>query len=93
MLERSKYGMLWGVTKPRTSSSNRRSLKPAREIDSDTKQTEHPTPEEIRRVMSALGRIGGPKGGKARAKKLSAKRRRDIAKRAASARWSSDESK
>jgi hypothetical protein len=35
----------------------------------------------------ALGRMGGLKGGKARAKALSAKRRADIAKKAASNRW------
>lgn len=37
----------------------------------------------------ALGRLGGVKGGKARAKKLSARRRSEIAKKAARARWSS----
>jgi hypothetical protein len=36
----------------------------------------------------ALGRLGGLKGGKARAEKLSAKRRTEIAKKAAKARWS-----
>jgi hypothetical protein len=35
----------------------------------------------------ALGRLGGLKGGKARANKLSAKERAEIAKKAASARW------
>lgn len=35
----------------------------------------------------ALGRLGGKKGGPARAKKLSAKRRKEIAKKAAEARW------
>jgi len=35
----------------------------------------------------ALGRLGGLKGGKARAKSLSAKERRRIAKDAAEARW------
>jgi len=35
----------------------------------------------------ALGRKGGLKGGKARAKKLSAKRRSEIAKKAAKSRW------
>lgn len=35
----------------------------------------------------ALGKLGGPKGGRARAKKLSAKRRSEIAKRAALSRW------
>ena len=36
----------------------------------------------------ALGRLGGLKGGKARAEKLSSKRRVEIAKKAAKARWS-----
>ena len=35
----------------------------------------------------ALGRLGGLKGGKARAESLSAKKRKDIAKKAAAARW------
>jgi hypothetical protein len=35
----------------------------------------------------ALGRMGGAKGGKARAKKLSATKRKAIAKKAARARW------
>lgn len=35
----------------------------------------------------ALGRLGGSKGGKARAANLTAKRRSEIAKRAAQARW------
>ncbi len=34
-----------------------------------------------------LGRLGGLKGGKARAAKLSAKERREIAKKAAEIRW------
>lgn len=36
----------------------------------------------------ALGKLGGKVGGPARAKKLSAKRRSAIAKKAARARWS-----
>ena len=35
----------------------------------------------------ALGRLGGLKGGNARAKKLSAKKRKEIAQKAAKARW------
>jgi hypothetical protein len=35
----------------------------------------------------ALGRLGASKGGKARAAKLSAKKRAEIARRAAKARW------
>ena len=36
----------------------------------------------------ALGRLGGLKGGSARAKKLSLKKRKEIAKKAAEKRWS-----
>lgn len=35
----------------------------------------------------ALGRLGGAKGGKARAEKLTAEERREIARKAAEARW------
>lgn len=49
--------------------------------------TEGPTPDEIRRVMSALGKIGGPRGGKARAAILSDRRKTEIARKAAKARW------
>jgi len=37
----------------------------------------------------ALGKLGGPKGGKARAEKLSPRKRKQIAKKAAAARWRS----
>ncbi len=37
----------------------------------------------------ALGRLGGLKGGKARAEKLSPRKRKQIAKKAAFARWNS----
>jgi hypothetical protein len=36
----------------------------------------------------ALGRLGGLKGGKARAEKLTIERKKEIAKKAAQARWS-----
>lgn len=41
----------------------------------------------------ALGRLGGLKGGKARAGKLSAERRAEIAKKAAQARWEKEKNK
>jgi hypothetical protein len=41
----------------------------------------------------ALGRLGGLKGGVARAKKLTAKERKNIAAKAASARWGKDKKK
>jgi len=41
----------------------------------------------------ALGRLGGLKGGPARARKLSAKRRSQIASKAAKASWAKKKSK
>ena len=46
-----------------------------------------PTEERKNPHAQALGRLGGTKGGKARAAKLSAKRRQEIARIAARARW------
>jgi len=50
-----------------------------------------PTPEDEGKNPAAvtLGRLGGLKGGKARAKSLTKKRRAAIAKKAAKARWRS----
>ncbi len=49
---------------------------------------QEPMPDEGKNPAAvALGRLGGVKGGKARAAKLSAKRRSAIAKKAARARW------
>lgn len=47
---------------------------------------EEPKPEKNPAAV-ALGRLGGLKGGKARAAKLTKKRRSEIAKKAAEARW------
>jgi hypothetical protein len=44
--------------------------------------------DELKAAASALGKKGGLKGGPARAKSLTAKRRSEIAKKAARARWS-----
>jgi len=44
-------------------------------------------PPEKNPAAVSLGRLGGLKGGKARAAKLSSMRRKEIARRAALARW------
>jgi hypothetical protein len=44
-------------------------------------------PKEKNPTAVTLGRLGGLKGGKARADKLSAAKRKAIAKKAAQARW------
>ncbi len=46
-----------------------------------------PAEPEKNPAAVALGRLGGLKGGKARANKLSKKRREEIALKAAKARW------
>ena len=72
-----------------------RSSKPPRDlnrfakfiVDSATGQIE-PDPETGKNPAAvALGRLGGQKGGKARAEKLSPAKRKAIAKKAAAARW------
>ena len=57
--------------------------------------TEQPPPQEPPKAAPrkknpaavALGKLGGPKGGAARAKKLSPEERKAIAQKAARARW------
>lgn len=44
-------------------------------------------PADVSAAAAALGRRGGLKGGPARAAKLSAKKRSEIAQKAAAARW------
>ena len=45
------------------------------------------SPKDKNPAAVALGRLGGLKGGKARAAKLTQKQRSEIARRAATARW------
>ena len=52
-----------------------------------TGQAEKPEEKEKNPAAVSLGRLGGLKGGKARAEKLSAKERSAIAKKAAQKRW------
>ena len=52
------------------------------EIEADTVADDGKNPAAV-----ALGRLGGLKGGKARAESLSKKKRTEIAKKAATARW------
>lgn len=50
-------------------------------------QPEEPVDEGKNPAAVALGRLGGLKGGKARAAKLTKEQRSEIAKRAAETRW------
>lgn len=75
---------------PKRSSKGRLDLNQlAKSIVDQATGEESKQPEEPEKnpAAVALGRLGGLKGGAARAKKLTAEERSDIAKKAASARW------
>jgi len=59
-------------------------------VDIATGQTQEAV-ESDKGPMSALGRAGGLRGGRARAEKLSSIQRVEIARRAAAARWRKDD--
>jgi hypothetical protein len=69
----------------------------AASIVKEATEPEEPTPEpakpEKNPAAVALGRLGGKKGGPARAKKLTAAKRKEYAQRAANARWAKEKSR
>lgn len=69
----------------------KRSRKPPKDLNKlasyITEQTTEEKDSEKNPAAVALGRLGGKKGGPARAKKLSKKRRKEIAQKAAKTRW------
>ncbi len=68
---------------PKRSSSQKKSNKNKNDVD--IIQTLTPDGKNLAAVM--LGHLGGLKGGRARAEKLSKERRQEIAKKAAMFRW------
>jgi hypothetical protein len=55
------------------------------------KLLEFPTPVKVKNPAAvALGKLGGSKGGKIRAAKLSDERKKEIAQQAARARWAKE---
>ena len=53
-----------------------------------TGEIEKETPQdEVKKAAAALGRLGGLKGGKARAASLTPEKRKEIAQKAAARRW------
>lgn len=78
---------------PNRSSKRPRDVNQLAKLIADraTGQAEPEKPDQGKDPAAvSLGRRGGLKGGKARAEKLSAKRRAQIAKKAAAARWSKE---
>jgi hypothetical protein len=76
---------------PRRSSKQKDSQQIARSIlDQVVPDAEPAKPEKKKNPAAvALGRLGGMKGGKARAAKLTADQRAEIARKAAKTRWQS----
>ena len=56
-------------------------------LEAVIEKTEQDAAREKNPAAVALGRLGGLKGGKARAKSLSKRRRKEIARKAAKTRW------
>jgi hypothetical protein len=71
-----------GIKRP--TDFNQRALQIVREATGEEPKQE---PPEKNPHAVALGRLGGKKGGKARAEKLTAEERREIARKAAEVRW------
>ena len=78
--------MLDRPRKKRPRDMNQLAYQIVLEAVGDAPREEPEQPEKNPHAV-ALGRLGGKKGGVARAKKLSKKRRSEIAKKAARARW------
>jgi len=74
------------VRKKKSSDVNMLASEIVAEATHEEKPTETPTKEKNPAAV-ALGRLGGLKGGPARAKRLSSKKRKEIAQNAAKIRW------
>lgn len=88
MLERLCYSPPMAIDKKkRPKDLNEFAASIVADATSEDRQEEVPTKNQ---AAVELGRLGGLKGGKARAEKLSPEQRREIAKKAAAARWRKD---
>ena len=88
-MHRTAYG--WGMRERSSRHKRPRDLDQlaasiVEEATSDEPPSESTAPEKNPHA-AALGKLGGKKGGPARAQKLTAARRREIARQAAAARW------
>ena len=77
--------------KKRPADMNRLAFEIVQEAVGDAPAPAEPDEPEKNPHAVALGRLGGKKGGIARAKALSKKRRSEIARKAARTRWSKRE--
>lgn len=77
---------LWGMAKIKRPTDINQRAKSIVDIATEEKD-EAKQADDLKSAAAALGRKGGLKGGKARAAALSPKKRSEIAKKAAAARW------
>jgi len=88
MLDRKSNGnlYLWGMAKAKRPTDINQKAKSIVDIatgeSEDTKEASTKNPAAV-----ALGRLGGLKGGKARASSLTPEQRKEIAQKAAAKRW------
>lgn len=84
----------WDMAKKpakRPRDLNRLAASIVQDATSEQPAEEQPSTDGKNPHAVALGRLGGLKGGRARADKLSAKKRKEIARKAAAARWQKHE--
>jgi hypothetical protein len=89
-----KYGIFQNMEKQPKDKQKRRRItdenqfaKAILDLIIDESEAEPPPTKEKDPLAVQRGQLGGPKGGHARAKKLSAEERSAIARKAARARW------
>lgn len=88
------YTMPDRTRKTRSRDANQRAWEIVREAVGEDAELQESLAEAERAGKNPaavlLGRLGGLRGGRARAEKLSPERRREIARKAAKARWSKE---
>lgn len=67
--------------------TNERAQRVAKLLTGELSEPSEPERSEVSKYLAEIGRKGGLKGGKSRAAKLSRVRKREIARKAARARW------
>jgi hypothetical protein len=75
------------VTRPKNLDMNQLAKRILDEATGDEPKTEAPAAPKKNKAAVALGKIGGKKGGAARAAALTPEQRSEIAKKAAAGRW------
>jgi hypothetical protein len=76
--------------RPKNLDANQLAKRILDEASGDEPKTEAPAPTKKNKAAVALGKIGGKRGGAARAASLTPEQRSEIARKAAAGRWKKD---